>query len=182
MGLHCELDPRPCRSRQHLKDVCGRRPEYVDVCRGIEGLFVCSSGALAHDSHVELKRVRVRVHLHDRDLCAVVIRVFIECKEPRFIRLNEVTQSRDALSFSIELSVLEPIGRDEDEWAVHQPPPCLVVRGPPPTWGTVRARTLESTVAQGSRRRRRLISSREESRCPGSQQSRAGQRSRTAQR
>jgi hypothetical protein len=59
------------------------------------------------------------VDLYDSNLRAVVIRVFIECDEARFIRLDEVTQSRDALSFGIELSLLEPIGRDEDEWPGH---------------------------------------------------------------
>src|SRR5258708_5129749 len=68
---------------------------------------------------MECHRVGVRVDLDDRDLGAVLVRVFVERDQPRLVRGDEVDESRNSLPLVGELPWLEPVGRDEDERARH---------------------------------------------------------------
>jgi hypothetical protein len=119
VGLYGVLDPRPGGSSQHFEDGIGWRSEHMDACCCLERLLVGSSSALSHHSHVILKRDRIGMDLHDSNLGTIVVRVFVECQEARFIRPDEVTQSWNSLSFGIELAFLQSVGRDGDERSRH---------------------------------------------------------------
>jgi hypothetical protein len=67
--------------------------------------------------------------LHDSHLRSIVVRVFVERDQTRFIGLDEVNQPRDAPPLSLELSGLEFVSRDEDERPAIELPPSIVRRG-----------------------------------------------------
>ena len=62
-------------------------------------------------------RLRVGVDLDNRDLSAVIVDVLVERDQPWFVRLDEIDEARHSLPLVGELPWLEPVGRDEDEWA-----------------------------------------------------------------
>ena len=59
------------------------------------------------------------MHLDNADLGAALVGVLVEGEQPRLVGGNEVGQVSDAISLLLELARLEPVGRDEDEWAGH---------------------------------------------------------------
>src|SRR5713226_7783134 len=125
MTLHRERNSSPGCLAQHVKDGFGRLSENLDACCGVQRLFVCASRTLADHSHVELKGVRVRMNLHDSDLCSLVVHVLVESDKTWFICCYEVNQPRDASSLSLKFSRLESVRRNEDERTRHRTPPSV---------------------------------------------------------
>src|SRR4051794_4018789 len=65
--------------------------------------------------------------LHHRYLVAGVVDVFVECDQPWLAGLDELNESRHAPALLLELSCLEPVGRDEDERRRHGAFLCRLV-------------------------------------------------------
>ena len=82
---------------------------------------VCAYARAARSATAEVERHRlgVGVNLNDRNLASLVVDVLVEGKQPWFLRLDEIDQTWDSPPLVVELSRLEPVGRDEDERAVH---------------------------------------------------------------
>jgi len=59
------------------------------------------------------------VNLDDRNLGAVLVGVLVERDQAWFVRLHEVDEAWHSLLLLVDLSRLEPIGGDEDEWTRH---------------------------------------------------------------
>src|SRR5258706_7223067 len=59
------------------------------------------------------------MNLHDADFSRVLVRIFVERDYSRLVRFDEFHQTRDAMSFGTELSRLQSVACDEDEWFSH---------------------------------------------------------------
>src|SRR2546429_7927966 len=105
------LDSFPRCPSQHLEDLVGWRSENLDSGCGVQRVFVGASGALADHPHMKLKGVSIGMDLHDRHLCPFVIDILVKCDEAGLIGFDEVNQSRDTSSLSLQLSSLESVRR-----------------------------------------------------------------------
>src|ERR1700730_6925093 len=112
-------DPRSRLLSEHLEDRVAGRPVDLNARCGIQGLRVRSLGLLADHVHVKLHGVSVGVNLDDPYLCALLVEVLIESDQSRLVRLNEVTEPSDALPLLLELALLKPVCRDEDDRPGH---------------------------------------------------------------
>jgi len=79
--------------------------------------FACIPGAVTDDPHMEFQGGSVRMDLDNSYLRSLVVRVLVESDETWFIGFDELHQSRDASPLSLELSRLQSVRRDEDEWS-----------------------------------------------------------------
>src|ERR1700730_18959848 len=131
---------------EHTQDISGRRSEDLDTRGGLQRLGVGLPGAVTDDPHMEFQGGSVRMDLDNCHLAVVLIDVLVEGDQPRLILLDEAGQPRDALLFSTEFAVPEPVGGDEDERSGHVAPSSLSCdwlprsHGPPaPDDGRVRS-------------------------------------------
>ena len=117
VGLDAQCDAGPRLPSQHLEDGVARGAEHLDAGRRLHSLRVSTCGALGNRLHVKRHRFGVGVDLDNRDLGTCLVDVLVERDHPRLVRLDEVDEARHTVPLVGELPWLEPVGRDEDEWA-----------------------------------------------------------------
>jgi hypothetical protein len=104
---------------QHFHHSVARRAKDLNARCRIKRLRVRGCGTLGNYVHVKRHRVSVRMDLDDRDLRALFVRVFVECEQLWFVRLDEPDQAWHSRPLVVELPRLEPVGGDENERAGH---------------------------------------------------------------
>src|SRR5438309_2043902 len=126
--LHAVLNSSTGLSLQHFKNGLCRRAENLDARGGVQRFSISLGGALLNHTHVELKRIRIGMDLHDCHLRPFVVCVLVERDQTWFVGFDEIDQPGHPPALGLALSRLESVGRDEDEWSRHRFPPyqaCL---------------------------------------------------------
>jgi hypothetical protein len=117
VALYNERHTRAGLLTRHLQDGFAGCGVDVDARGRFQRFGVCVRSFLGDGLDVKLDRFGVTVKLDDTYFGAFLVRVLVERKQPGFVVVNEFHQPRHPFALVLELSFLEPVCGNEDEWS-----------------------------------------------------------------